>query len=256
MKRTFPLLLLLLAFSCSTPGDFVYLQNAAEEGQHERMDLKNPEFRGLKVKVDDILAIQINSVDSRASQPYNITGSLNQTNQPITNFLVDADGNIDYPGIGKLEVTGLTVREIKEKLGDKIKSYLVDAVINVRILNFKITVLGEVKLPSVYPQVDEQVSVLDAIGMAGDLTDYADRENILLIRQQDGKQQIIPFSLITKDILESPDFYLQQNDVIYAPPRKEKTKYARSEPVGRIVLPALGVVTALVSLVIVATNNR
>lgn len=257
MKRIFPFIFLpFLLFSCGTPREFIYFQNAAEEGRHERMDVKNPEFGGLKVKTDDMLAIQINTVDPRASQPYNIAGSGELAGEVITNFLVDADGYIDYPGLGKVQVTGLTLREVKDKIQDSIAPFVTEAVVNVRLLNFKITVLGEVNLPSVYPQAGEKVSILDAIGMAGDLTSFADRENILLIRQKEGTQEIIPLSLISKDILESPNFYLQQNDVIYAPPTKEKTKYARTEPVGRLVLPALGVATTLISLIIVATNNR
>lgn len=252
MKTIFSFLILLLAFSCTPPEDFIYFQDDAEA----QAQLKTPEFNGLTIKTDDILAVQISSVDARASQPYNMSGTADLSGQSINDFLVDADGNIDYPGIGRLAVAGLTVKELKAKLREKVSPFVVDAVINVRILNFKITVLGEVKLPSVYPQTDEKVSVLDAIGMAGDLTDFANREGILLIREGDEKQEVFPLSLTSKAILGDPNFYLQQNDVIYVPPVQQKTKYARSEPVGRLLLPALGVATALVSLIIVATNNR
>lgn len=254
MKIAFSFLVLMLVFSCTTPKDFIYFQENEEGLSNDELVI--PEFKGLNVKTDDILAIQVSSVNSRVSQPYNIIGSREEPEQTIRDFLVDSEGNIDYPGVGTISVVGLTVREVKEALLDKIRPFVTDAVVNARILNFKITVLGEVKLPSVYPQADEQVSILDALGMAGDLTDFGDREKILLIREQNGKQQTFTLNLASKSILGNSNFYLQQNDVIYVSPVEQKTKYARTEPVGRVILPALGVVTALASLVILATNNN
>ena len=138
MKITFACLILLLAFSCTTPKDYVYFQGKNANGQPVPADLKAPEFNGLIVKSDDILAIQVSSVNAKVSQPYNITGGVEQTGQLIRDFLVDADGNIDYPGIGTVAVAGLRVKEVKARLLEKIQPYVTDAVINVRIQNFKL----------------------------------------------------------------------------------------------------------------------
>jgi polysaccharide export outer membrane protein len=145
------------------------------------------------------------------------------TNTPTgEGYLVAKNGTIDFPVLGTLNVQGLTIPQLKDTLKVKLDKYLTDPILNIRLLNYKVTVLGEVLRPSTYSIPSERITIVDAIGMAGDLTIYGKRENVLLIREENGQRKFIRMNLNSSNIFESPYYYLKQNDIVYIEPNKSK----------------------------------
>ena len=146
-------------------------------------------------------------------------------------YLVNSHGEIDFPVLGKLQVAGLTRSELTDLMTEKISVYVKSPIITIQIRNFKVSVLGEVNKPGTVNVPNERLSVLDALGMAGDLTIYGNRSNVLLIRDNNGKKEYHRFDLTSAETLTSPYYYLQQNDVLYVEPnkaRKGNAKYSQS----------------------------
>jgi polysaccharide export outer membrane protein len=146
------------------------------------------------------------------------------TNEPASpnTYLVDKQGGIELPLIGWLSLRGLSTVQAKEVVKDKVSAFLKNPIVTVRLQNFKVTVLGEVNRPSNYIVPNERVSVLDAIGMAGDLTLFGRRENVLLIRENEGKKILARLDLNSSKLFQSPYYYLQQNDILYVEPNKQR----------------------------------
>jgi polysaccharide export outer membrane protein len=164
---------------------------------------------------------------------------------------VDNEGNIDFPTLGKLKIAGLTTREIKETVAEKIQPYLKDPVINVRILNFKVTISGEVNRPGTIPVANQRITILEAIGLAGDFTNYANRANVLVAREEGGVRKHARLNLQSPEVFQSPYFYLQQNDYVYVEPIKARVATV-ADPFSRALSfgsAALSLVTIIVTLV-------
>lgn len=187
-----------------------------------------PQQPALVIQPDDILSITVHSFDMAAAAPFNTDfnkGSNQGTVASISTaggYLVGQDGFIDFPVVGRVEVGGLTVDQVKNKVQQLVAKQLVDPVVMVRFMNFRITVIGEVSNPATFTIPNQKINVLEAIGLAGDLTPYGKRDNILIIREQNGKREFGHINLKDKSIFSSPYFYLAQNDVIYVEPIKEK----------------------------------
>ena len=231
------------------------LQNLAEEiGSHSEVT----------IQPDDLLRITVHSYSVEAAKPFNIEsqeggnnqmrnmGGNGQTNnlELFMGYLVDDSGNVDFPVIGPVKLDGLSIAEAKEKILGLVKPYLSDAVINMRLLNFKITVLGEVNAPGTIRLTNKRVTMLEAIGMARDFTPYANRNNVLLIREQYGKRKYLRFDLQSAEIFTSPYYYLQQNDVIYVEPVKARVATV-SDPAQRAISytsAGLSLITLIVAL--------
>lgn len=183
------------------------------------------------IQGDDILNISIQTLDPTTSLIANQTmavqaiGSSSASNvgtQTIAGFLVDKDGYVHMALLGKVKVAGLTTYQARQLIAEKAMQYYKDPNVQVRFANFKITVLGEVARPATYTVPNEKVSVLDALGLAGDLTIFGKRENVLLIRESGDKKELIRLNLNNSDLLASSYFYLRQNDVLYVEPGKGK----------------------------------
>lgn len=246
--------LFVLAFamcSCASQAKFVYFQPAGELNKTV-LEKKVPEIRLLP---NDILAITVSSVNTSASGPYNLVRpDINSAAQPITDFLINAKGIINYPGLGEVAVAGLTTTETEEKIKKLVSPFLTDAVVNVRLTNFTVTVTGEVRSPSSYPVTDQRITLVEALGLAGDINDLGDREKVMVIRESNGDREFMTLNLLSDSVFTSPYYYLQQNDLIYVPPTKGKAFSARSEPLSRVILPAVGVLASLASLIIIANR--
>lgn len=176
-------------------------------------------------KIDDLLAITITSDDPEASVPFNLPPSANSGNNgyvignPAQNgYLIDAKGNITLPILGEMKASGLTRMELIAQIQQKLDGYLKNPVINVQIQNFKVTVLGDVKTPGTFKIPNERITVLEAIGLAGDLRMTGVRTNVLVIRDSSGVKSEYRLDLTGKAIFDSPAYYLQQNDVVYVQP--------------------------------------
>ncbi len=203
--------------SCASRKDVVYFQDT---GNFETM-VNNNTFVS-KFKADDLVSIHVSSLNPEASSPFNLfRGVAGSGGQPAqVNYLVDQAGEIDFPVIGKLKIDGLSPDELRVLLRDKLSDYLKDPIINIRLLNFTVTILGEVSTPGTYPVGGEQITILEALGFAGDLTNRGIRENVLVIRDFNGTKVYTRIDLTTKNMMKSPVYYLTQNDVVYVEPNK------------------------------------
>lgn len=211
------------------------------------------------IQPDDILNITIQTLDPATSAVVNQTIAVQAVgassaaavgNQLISGFLVDKDGYIHMSMIGKINVKGLTSYQAREKITEIARQYYKDPTVQVRFANFKITILGEVTRPATYTLPNEKVSVLDALGLAGDLTIYGKRENVLLIREQAGKKELVRLNLNDSEVFNSRYFYLKQNDVLYVEPGKGK---AAANNAARTQTYAL--IGSLLSVLIVAISR-
>ena len=211
----------------------------------------------LKIQKNDVLALTVNSLNPEASAIFNLgttsslqgntTANVNPTNT-ANGFMVDEKGTIQLPLIGSVKLEGLTTTEARELIQSKLASYLKEPVVSLRLINFRISVLGDVARPGVYPVNNERINVSEALSMAGDLSITAIRNNVLLIREQDGKRQYIRLDMQKKELFNTPYYYLQNNDVLYIQPGN--AKYASVDSSYRnvsIILSALSVIALLIS---------
>jgi polysaccharide biosynthesis/export protein len=168
-----------------------------------------------RLKVNDIVSIYVSTYDMEASAPFNLIMNTGNSGQLI-DYLVDIDGNIDFPVLGKVKLLGLTVDEAKELIKQKLsEGYLKDPIVNIRIQNFRVTILGAVNSPGTYPISGERVTIMEALGLAGDLNIKAKRDNILVVRDFNGTKTYTRVNLLNKEVFKSPVYFLTQNDVVY-----------------------------------------
>jgi polysaccharide export outer membrane protein len=208
--------------SCASKKDMVYLQNIEKSNNSEQATSFEP-----KLKADDLLSIIVSAGTPELTMPFNmpqIQGNYSdQNNQSgIKTYLIDSYGNIEFPVIGTVKLGGLTRTEAINTLQGLIKPFIEKPSINLRILNFKISVLGEVIAPGVYTTSSERITLLEALGLAGDLTIYGVRQNILVIRETDGKKAFNRIDITQADFMNSPYYYLTQNDVIVVEPNQTR----------------------------------
>ena len=236
--------------SCSSPEGVVYFQDAS---QFETLINENPSTT--KFKVDDLVSIHVSTLDPEASAPFNLfRGSQEGGIRPEqVNYLVDKNGEIDFPVIGKVKIVGLSPSETRDLLREKLTDYLKDPIINIRIRNFTVTVLGSVNRPGTYAVNGEQITIMEAIGMAGDINIKGRRDNIMVIRDFDGTKVYNRINLNQKDALKSPVYYLTQNDVVYVEPNKSGKTASSLDQRATI---AVSIVSVLItSAVIILTRN-
>jgi len=176
------------------------------------------------IRKNDILSISVTSLNPEATEVFNKPNTSGSANGTISGYLVSSDGTILFPILGSIPADGLTKEQLKESITKKLiaRQLLTDPIVAIRRLNFKVTVLGEVKAPTVIPVPNEKISLLEAIGLAGDLTIYGKRENVLVIREENGLKKIKRINLNSTELLNSPYYYLQSDDVVYVEPNKAK----------------------------------
>ncbi|MBX7227776.1 MAG: polysaccharide biosynthesis/export family protein [Chitinophagales bacterium] len=222
--------------SCASPKEVLYLQ-----------DLQNNDVRDInqhystKLRPDDVLNIIVSSKDNLGTSPFNLTptlgtpGNTSVNGQPkLVNYIIRQDGSIEFPVIGKIQLADLTILQAIDTLKVKLKPYLNDPIVVMEWLNFKFTVLGEVKSPGLYRSNSERVSIFDALGLAGDLTIYGNRQDIIVIREYLGQQLSFKLDLTNKEFLNSELFYIKQNDVIIVSPNKaqiQSSAFNRNIPI-------------------------
>lgn len=267
MKPLLFLLLCLLASSCVRHRELVNF-NRAELSYTQPETILNAS--ALEIQPEDLLRINVYSFNPEAAAPFNIEpegqrgmlqggmqqpggGQGNYQLELFTGYLVDENGMIDFPVVGPVEVGGLTIEQAKAKIVSLVEPYLTDAVVSMRFLNFKITVLGEVNFPGTIRLSNKRVTLLEAIGLAGDLTAYANRTNVLIMREAEGIRTYARLDLQTSEIFTSPYFYLQQNDVIYVEPLPARVATV-ADPAQRFISYASGALS-IVTLIIALTRR-
>ena len=235
LKRlTLGVLLAFLLVSCQSYKKVPYLQDMAFVNDTEQSVRQT----GVKVMPKDLLTIAVSCSTPELAAPFNLVNSgtgrgaegkivaQGTVSSALQQYLVDNQGNINFPVVGEIHVGGLTKLEIENLIIDKLKVYLKEApLVTVRIVNYRISVLGEVTKPGSFVVSNEKINLLEAIAMAGDLTIYGMRDNVKLIRTgQDNKQEIITMDLNKAETVLSPYYQLQQNDIIYVTPNRTKAK--------------------------------
>ncbi|MFT4095303.1 MAG: polysaccharide biosynthesis/export family protein [Niabella sp.] len=239
MKRNLLVILLMsiLAISCTNYKRLTYFNNVSDSSSVYKNgeDIPLAVYNAVTIKIDDIISVIVTTIDPQTSiadainlisQPpvrSAVSGNQSQTfNNNTQGFLVDKSGDIELPLLGTVHAEGLTTSGLRDLIKEKAKKYFKEPTVNVRLLNFRVTVLGEVVRPGTYSVSNERVSVLDALGLAGDLTVYGKRDNVMVIREINNTKKAVRMSLNDARIMSSPYFYLQQNDVVYVEPVKNK----------------------------------
>jgi polysaccharide biosynthesis/export protein len=239
------ILCVILMASCSAPKKVVYFKaDTPNDSIITYQPLQNrPD---VVIQPDDILSINVSSVTgitekdplgifNSGGTEYNIvasstsTGGASQT--AVKGFLVDKDGNIDFPVIGKININGMPLRKVKELMAQKLQPYLKDPVVEVRIINFKVTLLGEVSRVGQVVAPNQRMTIIEAIAAAGDIPITGKRENVLIVREHNGIREFGHINLNSKNVFTSQYYYLQQNDIVYVEPsrvrRQESNDFLR-----------------------------
>lgn len=211
-------LTLLLTGSCVSRKKIAYFQGLQ---QVEKRQLR----KNIEIEAGDLLNIVVSAPELAAAQPFNNfrpTPGINQgagggNTEPLA-YLVSDDGTIDFPTLGKMKVTGLTGKQLEETLKQQLEEYVQDPVVTVRIENFQITILGEVRNPGTFKVANDDISLPQALGLAGDITLSGKRSNILVVREKKGQKQYAYLDLSEAEVMNSPYYYLKQNDVVYVEP--------------------------------------
>ncbi|MBU8882741.1 polysaccharide export protein [Kaistella sp. DKR-2] len=257
MNKNIFLLLLFLSLtlaSCGSrekPGKINYMQNVEQAATEAA--LKNSVST---VQKGDQLVIFVSAKNMEVVRPFNqgyyTTQNPAAATAPNTEkiYLVDSEGNIDFPIIGKIRTTDKTLEEVKAELTQKITAYVKNPTVTVRLINFKVTVLGEVARPGQYTIPEGQTTLLNAIGLAGDLTIYGKRDDVLLVRNENGTITKERINLMDANFINSPFFQLKQGDVIYVSANQTKEKIARQDPNTNLYLAIAGTVIGLAGIFI------
>ncbi|MBC5773711.1 polysaccharide biosynthesis/export family protein [Pontibacter sp. KCTC 32443] len=233
MKIAFPPLCYIIALctvmftSCIDTSKATYFNNISNtEFPSEDLQLLEP-----VIQENDLLSISVNSLNPEASVIFNMpnvsateTSTVSGNTAQASGYLVDQDGFIQFPFLGNIKAAGLTKKALKENITRELerRKLLIEPIINIRYLNYKVSVLGEVARPSVFTIPNEKITLLEALGLAGDLTIYANRDNVLLIREEDGTKKLTRINLTTDELFTSPYYYLKSNDIIYVEANKSK----------------------------------
>ncbi|WP_347925809.1 polysaccharide biosynthesis/export family protein [Pontimicrobium sp. SW4] len=250
------LLALVTLSSCGSRQDIIYFQ---DEPLSEAIENQNSNFE-LRFKADDLLVINVSADDPKTVAPFNL--NVVSTNNSVIDaqgtlkmqtYLIDSKGNIEFPTLGTLKLAGLTRSEANTLLKDKLSIYFkkdTPPIVNIRLANFTVTVLGEVKNPGTYTIQDEKISIAQVLGLAGDLTIYGKRDNIKLIREVDGQKKFAIVDLTSVNVLNSPNYYLTQNDVIYVEQNNARVRASSFNQNNGVIISAIGTLATIVAILI------
>lgn len=222
-KIAFVIASLVILSGCATRQEIVYFQDI-----EELQGLDAPENFVPEIEINDVLRIDVSSLNDEVVEPFKLDLAQQNgggQNAVLNGYLVEADGTIEFPVLGEVDVLGMTRNELEKYLTLSLRDYVTDVVVRVRIVNFKVTVLGETG-SQVINVADGRISIPQAIAMSGDVTYDARRENLLVIRQHEGKIAYGRVDLTSAKIFENPYYYLKQNDILYVEPTYRKVKSA------------------------------
>ena len=254
------ILLPFLLVACQSYKKVPYFQDVDVVNQAKQQE----KFYDARIMPKDLLTIVVSCTNPELAVPFNLivasnaslaasTSSNVTTQAALQPYLVDNEGNINFPVLGELKLGGLTKREAEQLILDKLKPYMKEMpIVTVRMVNYKISVIGEVARPGTFTISNEKVNLLEALAMAGDMTVYGLRDNVKLIREDaNGKQQIVTLNLNNAETILSPYYWLQQNDIVYVTPNKAK---ARNSDVGNSTSLWFSATSILVSIVSLLVN--
>ena len=253
-KRTMLAFAVLIGFSvtsCTSAKKSVYFIDV-----NEGLVRATPEPEAV-IQKSDILSISVSSLNPEASLIFNTpnlpTSTINVQGTQYWGYLVNSEGQIQFPVIGNIQAAGLTKKQLKDQLTKTLldKKLLVDPIVSIRFLNFRVTVLGEVAHPQVVTVPSEKISILEALGMAGDMTIYAKRDNVLLVREENGQKLIKRLDLNSSNIFSSPYYFLKSNDIVYVEPNKTKVgSVSNSRQLLPLVLSGLSFIAVIITAIV------
>lgn len=245
--------------SCASQQRLAYFQSDSLQNGTQRIENSYTP----KIQPDDILSIRVSSLSAEANEIFNAPSipvgagasasgyTPGATLQQPVGFLVDAQGHIEVPLVGRVKLGGLTMREATDTLKNRLAVYLKEPTVNLRFLNYKVSVIGEVVRPSIYTIPNEKITLLEALSLAGDMTIYGRRDNVLIIRENAGQREFNRVSLNDRNVFRSPNYYLRNNDVVYVEPVK-----TRAFQTDRAVLVVPIVASILTTLGVLILNFR
>ena len=244
----------LLTTSCVSKKKVLYFQDIEQI-------IDNPANTNYNIKIrgNDLLTINISALNPETVAPFNqpvvsrvtTNGNVLGTQQ-LQTYLVGVDGTIEFPIIGTIKLAGLTRTEATNHLKELLNKYIKNPIVNIRILNFKVSVLGEVRRPGTFNIGDERVTVLEALGLAGDMTIFGDRKNVKIIREIDGVKTYGELDFTSSSVISSPFYYLQQNDVIVVSPNRAQIQ---SSSFNRNTSVFISIAGIIISVITVLTRN-
>jgi len=258
MKKLITLFIAIgLLFSCATKQDIVYFNGVNSSDNSIGLDNYSPTYH-----VDDELVIVVNALDAEAAKPFNKVAVSVSTDlqdargrERIQTYRIDSDGNINFPVLGKVKLAGLNREQatilLQEKLGP---DYIKDPIVDIETINYRVTVLGEVNRPGTYTASNERITIIEALSLAGDLTIYGERENVLVIQDYDGKKTYTRVNLKSNELFESPVYYLSQNDIVYVEPNKTRAKDSSIGASTGVIFSTLGILISTTALIITIIN--
>lgn len=249
--NTLYIILLLIASTSCAKRNLVYFSDIESD---QGFSVSVEEAVEPRIRPNDLLKITVSSLNPESNLLFNSgvlqplgNGSSNVATQLNEGYLVDKNGEINFPVLGQVKLGSLTTGEAIEEMSFRLREYVKDPIVNLRFLNFKVTVIGEVNKPSTFTVETEKISILEALGLAGDMTAYGKRENVLIIREKDGVRSAHRVNLNRKDFLNSPFYHLEQNDVVYVEPDKIKAVQASTN---QRALTILGITSSLIISII------
>lgn len=254
MKKIIPLFLLILCLaSCASRSKMVYMINNESPNT-------TPNYQQTKIQPDDILQIVISSDNPEIAEPFNlkrynissnsVAGS-GESGTLLMTYLVNAEGYVEIPKLGPIKLLGFTTVEAVQQIKHALADYIKEPSVIVRIANFKYSVLGEVNRPGSFSNLSERVTIFDALANAGDLSLHGKRQNIKLIREENGETKIYLVDITDQNIIKEPFYYLKQNDVVYVEPNKVKLN---SSKFGPSISSSLAIISLLISTIVIITR--
>ncbi|WP_313803823.1 polysaccharide biosynthesis/export family protein [Flavobacterium sp.] len=225
-KKILPFLVVFTLMSCVSRREMVYLYNTNQATKKEEgKEAAKIEYESV-LQRDDVLSIIISAENPEVAAPYNLkavsisntTGTTATHAGNLENYIIDKNGEIEFPQIGKIKLEGLTRNEAVEKLKEILSEYITNPTVHMRIVNFKISVIGEVSNPGMHTISSERITLLEALSLSGDLTIFGKRQNVMVIREQEGAKTVAKVDITNADFLNSEYYYLKQNDVVYVEP--------------------------------------
>ena len=247
------LLAIISLTSCVSSKEIIYFQDEKIE-KNDQVSLNSD----LIYKPNDLLTINVSGLDPDAVKPFNLpvvaySNSVisAEGNLKMQTYLIDIKGNIEFPVLGTIRLEGLTRTKATAFLKEKLTEYIKDPIVNIRLANFTITVIGEVNNPGTFTIQDERISLIEALGLAGDLTIHGKRENVFLIREDNGVKRFTKFDLRSIKVVNSRNYYLTKNDLPYVEPNKAKIRSSSYNENNVILISAISTLTTILAVFLI-----
>lgn len=237
-----------LATGCAPRRDLVYFSNLAKQTSEEKLPTQE-----VKIQQNDLLSVSINSLNQESNVLFavNTKTPSAENNYKIEGYRVNKEGMINLPVVGNVRLEGLTIEQAQNTISRELDKYVKKPVVDIQLVNFKVTVIGEVNRPSNFTVQGDNINLLQALGLAGDMTVYGKRDNVLVIREQNGQRVMKRLNLNNQDVMSSPFFFLKQNDIVYVEPDKSKaSEYSTNTRVMPLVIASISAVAVLITAVL------